>query len=76
MRWKNDKKKNKNWFLDLFLLLFAQRYNIHIRDHNQPLIMTKAKQKDLRGGRDDTVMLIPELCRATGITDRMRNDFQ
>lgn len=55
---------------------FLQRYNITIRDANQPLILSKAKKKDIRGGQEQEVLLVPELCRATGITDEMRNNFR
>lgn len=54
----------------------SQRYNIIIRDPNQPLIVSKSKAKDVRSGADDSVSLIPELCRATGITDKMRACFK
>lgn len=53
-----------------------QRYNIQIRDPEQPLIVSKAKLRDIRGGQDDHILLVPELCRATGITDDMRNNFR
>lgn len=56
--------------------LSTQRYDITIRDPNQPLIISKAKMKDLRGGQDNTILLVPELCKATGITDKMRADFR
>lgn len=38
--------------------------------------MSKAKKKDLRGGQEQEVLLVPELCRATGITDAMRINFR
>lgn len=53
-----------------------QRYNIVIKDQEQPLIVSKAKLRDIRGGQDEQIMLVPELCRATGITDDMRNNFR
>lgn len=60
---------------DYFPSVRHQRYNIIIRDVNQPLLVSKAKEKNLRGGEEKLILLVPELCRATGITDRMRNDF-
>lgn len=32
--------------------------------------------RDIRGGRNDVICLIPELCFTTGLTDGMRNNFQ
>ena len=55
---------------------YKQRYNIDIRDKHQFLLISKAKERDLRAGKQDLIYLIPELCRATGMTDSMRNDFQ
>lgn len=55
---------------------FLQRYNLKIVDRNQPLLVSKAKDRDLRGGENDLILLVPELCRATGLTDQMRNDFR
>lgn len=55
---------------------YKTRYKITIRDMNQPLLMSKAKEKDIRGGRDQMIALIPELCRATGLSENMRNNFR
>jgi aubergine-like protein len=32
--------------------------------------------KDIRGGRNESISLIPELCRSTGYTDEMKKNFQ
>lgn len=58
------------------LFLSIQRYNIDIKDKKQPLIVSRAKARDIRGGQDEQILLVPELCRATGITEDMRNDFR
>lgn len=58
------------------LLLSLQRYDKVIRDPRQPLLISKAKARDVRGGEDSNILLIPELCRATGITDPMRANFR
>lgn len=52
-----------------------QKYNINIRDEKQPLLITKPKEKSIRGGDDKPVWLIPELCRITGMTERQRSDI-
>lgn len=54
---------------------YKTKYNITIRDVRQPMLISKARERDLRGGKDQTVCLIPELCRATGLSDDMRKDF-
>ncbi|XP_054737592.1 protein aubergine-like [Anastrepha obliqua] len=54
---------------------YKKRYNITISDANQPLLMSRPTERDIRGGIDDFIMLIPELSRATGLTNAMRNNF-
>lgn len=57
-------------------MLYFQRWQQTIRDHKQPLLVTKAKAKDRRGGQSDISLLVPELCLLTGITDQEKNNFQ
>lgn len=59
-----------------FIEYYQQRWNITIRDRRQPLIVTRATEKSLRGGAEDKSMLVPELCYVTGLTDAQRNNFQ
>lgn len=66
-----------------FQQYYKEKYNITIRDLKQPLLLSKVREKDIRGaagaGEDTKVSLIalvPELCRATGMSDRMRANFQ
>jgi aubergine-like protein len=54
---------------------YKKHYNIDISDLKQPLLISKSKARDLRGGQSEMISLIPELCRATGLTDRMRGNF-
>jgi len=56
--------------------LIVKRYNINIRDFKQPLLVSRPTEKNLRGGVDQLIKLIPELARATGLTDNMRSDFK
>lgn len=54
---------------------YKKNYNINIRDMRQPMLISTPKARDIRGGRSTYIALIPELCRITGMTDSMRNDF-
>ncbi|XP_055386679.1 protein aubergine-like [Condylostylus longicornis] len=55
---------------------YKKRYNVNIRDPKQPLLISKSTEKKLRGGENEFIMLVPELCRATGLSDPMRSNFQ
>ncbi|KAH8374248.1 hypothetical protein KR200_006372, partial [Drosophila serrata] len=55
---------------------YKKRYNITIRDLKQPLVVSRPTDKNIRGGDDKLIMLIPELARATGMTDAMRANFR
>lgn len=59
-----------------FIEYFRTRYQINIRDVNQPLLVSMPKARDVRGGNTDPILLIPELCRSTGLTETMRNNFR
>ena len=54
---------------------YKRRYDIVITDDRQPILISKAKARDLRAGQPEFIALIPELCRATGLTDDMRKNF-
>lgn len=59
-----------------FIEYYQKRYNITIRDVNQPLLVSKARARDIRGGGINIILLIPELCRTTGLTEVMRSNFR
>ncbi|XP_061394627.1 protein aubergine [Musca vetustissima] len=59
-----------------YMQYYKQRYNIQIRDQKQPMLVSRPTERNIRGGQDEFIMLIPEICRATGITDAMRSDFR
>lgn len=40
------------------------------------MLISKAKARDIRAGQAEIIALVPELCRATGITEEMRTNFQ
>uniref|UniRef100_A0A1I8GLI9 Piwi-like protein 1 n=2 Tax=Macrostomum lignano TaxID=282301 RepID=A0A1I8GLI9_9PLAT len=59
---------------------FKQTYDIDLADDKQPLLVSKPRKRDLpptKGGRReqaDNVLLPPEVCYMTGLTDDMRAD--
>lgn len=61
-----------------FIEYYLKKYNIRIRDPRQPLLLSRAKARDLRGNpnQNEIIALIPELCRATGMTDTMIKNFR
>lgn len=54
---------------------YKQRYQIDNLDQDQPLIISKAKARDIRGGSNELFSLIPQLCIMTGINESMRTNF-
>jgi aubergine-like protein len=48
---------------------YKEKYGITVQDQNQPLIITK----DRRTGK--LIVLLPELCDMTGLTDEHRANF-
>ncbi|KAK2583778.1 hypothetical protein KPH14_009684 [Odynerus spinipes] len=56
---------------------YKNRYQIRISENSQPMLVAETKQKDRRmaGQAERLVYLVPELCRSTGLTDNMRENF-
>lgn len=59
-----------------YIEYYKTKYDIVITDTMQFMLISKSKERDLRAGKDQLIYLIPELSRATGMTDEMRNDFK
>jgi aubergine len=55
---------------------YKNKYQIHIKDENQFLLVSRARERDIRAGHPELIYLIPELSRATGLTDQMRANFK
>lgn len=55
---------------------YRNKYRIEITDASQPMLVTRSKPKQRNAGQGDLVYLVPELCRATGLNDSMRENFQ
>ncbi|XP_014477907.1 PREDICTED: protein aubergine-like [Dinoponera quadriceps] len=54
---------------------YWEKYRINIVDMTQPMLVTRNKPKERNANKGDLVYLVPELCRATGLTDNMRENF-
>ncbi|KAJ8925852.1 hypothetical protein NQ315_009704 [Exocentrus adspersus] len=59
-----------------FVEYYQQKYNIRIQAREQPLLVSRSKPREIRAGMPETILLIPELCQLTGLSDRQRENFQ
>lgn len=57
-----------------YMEYYKMRYNLTIRDKKQPLLVSRPTEKNIRSGQNEFIMLIPELSRATGLNDHMKNN--
>lgn len=55
---------------------YTQKYRLNIRSKTQPMLVSRAKAREIRAGMSELVYLVPELCRMTGLTDSQRSDFR
>ncbi|XP_054153870.1 piwi-like protein Siwi [Oppia nitens] len=55
---------------------YRQQYNIPITDTRQPLLIAMPSLREQRSGQTGQIMLVPELCNMTGISDSMADDFR
>ncbi|KAI4503218.1 hypothetical protein M0802_001440 [Mischocyttarus mexicanus] len=58
---------------------YKNRYQLKITYEDQPLLVAKPKQKIRTMNTklsDQVIYLVPEFCRATGLTDKMRSNFK
>lgn len=56
---------------------YKERYGITIKDQQQPLIISMpSKQDQRRYGRTEPILLIPEICNMTGLSDDQRANFK
>ncbi|XP_053210544.1 piwi-like protein 1 [Panonychus citri] len=54
---------------------YYQQYELEVRDMRQPLVVAVSMERDrMTGEYPPPVLLCPELCCLTGLTDRMRAD--
>lgn len=59
-----------------FMDYYKTQWKIRIQDPRQPMLVAQSSSKQKRGGRDGIILLVPELCRATGLSEDMRKNFQ
>ncbi|XP_018561760.1 piwi-like protein Siwi [Anoplophora glabripennis] len=58
-----------------FIQYCNQKYNINVQVKDQPMLVSRSKPREIRAGMPETVLLVPELCQLTGLTDRQRENF-
>ncbi|XP_076274938.1 piwi-like protein Siwi isoform X1 [Rhynchophorus ferrugineus] len=44
--------------------------------NNQPMLLSRSKPRKIRVGMPEIVMLMPQLCTMTGLTEKQREKFQ
>ena len=59
-----------------FAEYYKERYNMEVRDMNQPLLISMPKDKDRRRGDMMAVKIIPEFAQMTGFTEQQRNNYK
>ena len=55
---------------------YRSRYGLTIRDAAQPLLLSLPKAADIRRGMTHPMLLVPELCYLTGLSDDQRANFK
>ncbi|XP_058387642.1 piwi-like protein 3 [Diceros bicornis minor] len=60
-----------------FVEYYKQQYDTQVTDLTQPLLISKGKwKKSQQDTPHEPVLLVPELCSLTGLTDAMRQDYR
>ncbi|CAC5386882.1 AUB [Mytilus coruscus] len=53
---------------------YRKQYNITDLDETQPMLISRPKEKDKRVGRTGLIILLPQLCYVTGLSNEVEND--
>ena len=69
--WKKGETKTES-----YVQFYERKYDKKLRDVNQPLLVAKPTVRDKRGGVSGPVLLVPELCFMTGLSEEQRANFQ
>ncbi|XP_011630854.1 piwi-like protein Siwi [Pogonomyrmex barbatus] len=72
----SDSFPMKNGTTITYIDYYRKKYGIKISDSRQPMLVTRSKTRGRQAVEMDRVYLVPELCRATGLTDSMRENFR
>merc|ERR1712200_204416 len=60
-----------------FIEYYKKAYSITIKDEKQPMLVHRVRRKEAQDTEEEKVLLlVPELCRMTGLTDDMRSDYR
>jgi aubergine-like protein len=59
-----------------FVNYYRSKYDIKIQDDRQMMLVSRARERDIKAGQPENIILIPELSRATGLTDSLRANFR
>lgn len=60
-----------------FIDYYKKAYDINIKDKDQPMLVHRMRRKEAQDTEEEKILLlVPELCRMTGLTDQMRADFR
>lgn len=59
-----------------YVQYYKERYQLNITDMCQPMLVSRAKPRELRAGMAELLYLVPELCRMTGLTENERSNMQ
>lgn len=56
---------------------YKAHWNLLVKDLKQPLLLHRAKKRQTQGGtKEEEILLVPEFCYMTGLTDKIRSDFK
>ena len=55
---------------------YRDRYQMKVTDQNQPMLVSKPKMADQRRGNDQPIILVPEFCNMTGLSEEQRANFK
>ena len=69
--WKRGETRTKT-----YAQYYEEKYDKKLRDVNQPLLVGKPSQRDKFARASGPVLLIPELCFMTGLSEEQRANFQ
>lgn len=58
-----------------FVDYYKKNHNITVTDMEQPLLVSMPKKRDIRRGMTGPILLLPELCTLTGLSEEVRADF-